>query len=70
MSVNEGITFADNQDGMINHLELDILECKVQWALGSITVNKASGGAGIPIELFQILKDGAVKGVHTICQHI
>ena len=51
----------DNQDGMITHLEPDILECKVKWALGSITMNKASGGDGIPVELFQILKDDAVN---------
>ena len=51
----------DNEDGMITHLEPDILECKVKWALGSITTNKASGGDGIPAELFQILKDNAVK---------
>ena len=70
MSVNEGITFADNQDGMINHLELDILECKVQWALGSITTNKASGGDGIPVDLFQILEGDAVKVLHSICQQI
>ena len=55
---------------MINHLESDILECKVKWALGSITTNKASGGDGIPVELFQILKDGAVKVLHSICQQI
>ena len=55
---------------MIIHLELDILECKVKWALGSITTNKASGGDGIPIELFQILKDDAVKVLHSICQQI
>ena len=51
----------DNHDGVITHLELDILECKVKWALGSITMNKASGGDGIPVELFQILRDDAVK---------
>ena len=51
----------DNHDGVITHLEPDILECEVQWTLGSITMNKASGGDGIPVELFQILKDGAVK---------
>ena len=51
----------DNHDGVITHLELDILECEVKWASGSITINKASGGDGIPVELFQILKDGAVK---------
>ena len=60
----------DNHDGVITHLEPDILECKVKWALGSITVNKASGGDGIPVELFQILKDDAVKVLHSICQQI
>ena len=54
----------------ITHLEPDILECEVKWALGSITTNKASGGDGIPVELFQILKDDAVKVLHSICQHI
>ena len=60
----------DNHDGMISHLESDILECKVKWALGSITMNKASGGDGIPAELFQILKDDAVKVLHSMCQQI
>ena len=60
----------DNHDGLISHLEPDILECKVKWALGSITTNKASGGVGIPVELFQILKDDAVKVLHSICQQI
>ena len=55
---------------MITHLEPDILECEVKWALGSITTNKASGGDGIPVELFQILKDVAVKVLHSICQQI
>ena len=55
---------------MITHLEPDILECEVKWALGSITMNKASGGDGIPVELFQILKDDAVKALHSICQQI
>ena len=55
---------------MITDLESDILECKIKWALGSITVNKASGGDGIPVELFQILKDDAVKMLHSICQQI
>ena len=55
---------------MITHLEPDILQCKVKWALGSITTNKASGGDGIPVELFQILKDDAVKVLHSICQQI
>ena len=60
----------DNRDGVITHLEPDILECEVNWALGSITTNKASGGDGIPVELFQILKDDAVKVQHSICQQI
>ena len=58
----------DNHDGVIAHLEPDILECEVKWALGSITMNKASGGDGIPVELFQILKDDAVNVLHSICQ--
>ena len=58
----------DNHDGVITHLEPDILECEVKWALKSITTNKASGGDGIPVELFQILKDDAVKVLHSICQ--
>ena len=60
----------DNHDGVITHVELDILECEVKWALGSITMNKASGGDGIPAELFKILKDDAVKGLHSIGQQI
>ena len=60
----------ENHDGVITHLEPDILECEVEWALGSITTNKASGGDGIPLELFQILKDDAVKVLHSICQQI
>ena len=60
----------DNQDGVITDLEPDILECEVKWALESITTNKASGGDGIPIELSQILKDDAVKVLHSICQQI
>ena len=60
----------DNHDGVITLLEPDILECELKWALGSITTNKASGGDGIPVELFQILKDGAVKVLHSICQQI
>ena len=60
----------DNHDGVITHLEPDILECEVKWTLESITTNKASGGVGIPVELFQILKDGAVKVLHSICQQI
>ena len=57
-------------EGVITHLEPDILECEVKWALGSITMNKASGGDGISVELFQILKDDAVKMLHSICQKI
>jgi len=60
----------DNHDGVITHPEIDTLECKVKWALGSITMNKASGGDGIPVELFQILKDDAVKVLYSICQQI
>ena len=58
----------DNDNGLITHLEPDILECEVKWALESITTNKASGGDGIPVELFQILKDDVVKVLHSICQ--
>ena len=60
----------DNHDGVITHLEPDILECEVKWALGSITTNKASGGDGIPVELFQIPKDDDAKVLHSICQLI
>ena len=60
----------DNQDGVITHLEPDILECKVKWILGSITMNKASASGGIPAELFQVLKDDAVKVLHSISQQI
>ena len=60
----------DNYDGVITHLELDILECEIKWALGSITTNKASGGDWIPDELFQILKDDAVKLLYSLCQQI
>ena len=60
----------DNHDGVITDLEPDILECEVKWALESITTNKASGGDGIPVKLFQILKDDAVKVLHSICQQI
>ena len=61
---------SDNHDGVITHLKPDILECKVKWALRSITTNKASGGDGIPVELFQILKDDSVKVLYSICQQI
>ena len=60
----------DNHNGVITHLEPDILECEVRWALGSITMNKTSGGNGIPVELFQVLKDDAVQVLHSICQQI
>ena len=60
----------DNHNGVITHLEPDIMECEVKWALGSITTYKASGGDGIPVELFQTLKDDAVKVLHSICQQI
>ena len=60
----------DNHNGVITHLEPDVLECEVKWALGSITMNKASGGDGIAVELFQILKDDAVKVLHSICQQV
>ena len=60
----------DNPDGVITHLKPDILECKVKWALGSITMNKASGGDENPVELFQVLKDDVVKVLHSICQQI
>ena len=61
---------ADNHDGVITHLEPDILKCEVKWALGSITMNKASGGDGISVELFQILKDDSMKVLHSTCQQI
>ena len=64
------VSYSDNHDGVIPHLEPDILECKVKWALGSITTNKASRGDGIPVELFQIPKDDAVKVLHSICQQM
>ena len=64
----KGLNDPDNHDGVASHLEPDILECKVKWALGSITTNKASGGDGIPVELFQILKGDSVKVLHSICQ--
>ena len=66
----KGLNDPDNHSGVITHLEPDILECEVKWALGSITINKVSGGDGIPVELFQILKDEAVKLQHSICQQI
>ena len=67
---NKDLHNPDNHCGVITHLQPDTLECEVKWALGSITPNKASGGDGIPVELFQILKDDAVKALHSICQQI
>ena len=66
----KGLHDPDNHDSVITHLEPDILECEVKWALESITMNKASGGDGISVKLFQILRDDAVKVLHTICQQI
>ena len=66
----KGLNDLDNHDDVVTHLEPDIVECEVKWALGSITMNKASGGDGIPDELFQILKSDAVKVLHSICQQI
>ena len=66
----KGLNDPDNHDGVITHLEPDILQCKVKWTLGSIITNKASGGDGIPVELFQIVKYDAVKVLHSICQQI
>ena len=70
MTLQNDLHNPDNHNGVITHLEPDILERKVKWALGSIITNKASGGNGIPVELFQILKDDAVKVLHSICQQI
>ena len=67
---HEDLHDSDNHDGVITHLEPNILECEVKWALGSITMNKTRRGDGIPLELFQILKDDAVKVLHSICQQI
>ena len=69
-TVQKDLYDSDNLDGVIIHLQPDILEFEVNWALESITTNKASGGDGIPVELFQILKDDAVKVLHAICQQI
>ena len=67
-TVQKDLQDPDNHDGVITDLEPDILECEVKWALGIITTNKASGGDGIPVELFQILKDDAVKVLHSVYQ--
>ena len=69
-TVQKGLHDPDNHSGVISHLEPDILECEVKWALESITTNKARGGDGIPVELFQILKDDAVKVLHSICRQV
>ena len=69
-TIQKDLNDPDKQDGVIAHLDSDILECEVKWALESITTNKASRGDGIPVELFQILKDDAVKVLHSICQQI
>ena len=70
MTLPKNIHVRDNYNGVIPHLEPDILECEVKWVLESITTNKASGVDGIPVELFQILKDDAVKVLHSICQQV
>ena len=69
-TIKKNLHDPDNHNGVITHLEPDILECEVKWATGSITMNKASGGDGIPVELVQILKDDAMKVLHSICQQI
>ena len=69
-SIQKNLDDKDSHDGVITHLEPDILECRVKWALGSITTNKTSGGDGIPVELFQILKDDVVKMLHSICHQV
>ena len=66
----ESLNDLDNHDGVVTHLELDILECEIKWALGSITTDKARGGSGVPTELFKILKDGAIEELHSICQQV
>ena len=69
-TIQKSLNDPDDHSGVVDHLETDILECEVKWVLGSITINKASGGDGIPAELFQMLKDDAVKVLHSICQEI
>ena len=69
-TMQKDLHYPDNHDGVITHLEPEILECEVKWALGSITMNKNSRGDGIQVELFQILKDDAVKVPHSVCQQI
>ena len=69
-TIQRDLNDPNNHDGVITHLESGVLECKVKWALGSITTNKASGGDGIPVELFQVLEDDALKVLHSVCQGI
>ena len=69
-TIQNDLNDPDNHNGVIAHLEPDILECEIKWTLGSITMSKASGGDGIPVELFHILKDDIVKVLHSICQQI
>ena len=69
-TIQKSLNDPDNHNVVVTHLEPDIMECEVKWALGSIITNKASGGDGIPVELFQILKDDAVKVLHSVCQQI
>ena len=69
-TVQKDLHDPDDHNSVITHLEPDILECEVKWALGSVTTNKASGGDGIPADLFQILKDDVVKVLHSVCPHI
>ena len=69
-TVQKDLHDPDNPDGVITHLEPDILQCKVKWTLGSLTTNKANEGDRIPVVLFQTLKDDAVKALHSICQHV
>ena len=70
LCIKKGLSDHDNHDGVITHLELDVLECEVKWALGSITMNKTRRGDGIPVDLFKILKDDVVKVLHSICEQI
>ena len=69
-AIQTGLNDLDNYDGQLTHLELDILECEVKWVLGSITTNNASGGDGIPVQSFEILKNDDLKVLHSICQQI
>ena len=68
--MQKGLNDPDNHDGMVTHLEPNILECEIKWALGSITMKETSGGDEIPAEIFQILKDDAIKVLHSVCQQI